>query len=74
MRVEKVAREQEDVILEAIEEKEPLPDKEADQDGIKKESQTSTERLQKRLFSRVDLCLNEEVMRSWIMTSLLYEK
>ena len=31
LEVEKVAREREDVILKQLEEKEPLPDKEADQ-------------------------------------------
>ena len=51
MKVDKAAREREKVILKQLEEKEPLPDKEKDQMAWVEQS-TSTERLQKRLFSR----------------------
>ncbi len=46
------------MILKQLEEKEPLPDKEKDQMAWVRAA-ISTERLQKRLSERIDLCLNE---------------
>ena len=68
---DKVAREREEVILKQLEEKEPLPDKEADQMAwVRAANQHRA--IAKEIILRKLIYVKMKVMRSWIATSLLY--
>ncbi len=59
LKVDKAAREREEVILKQLEEKEPLPDKKKDQMAWVRAAQSTQSDCRRDYSQGIDLCLNE---------------
>ena len=72
LEVDKAAREREEVILKQLKEKDPLPDKEADQMAWVRADNQHRAIAEEIIFKEL-IYIYMKVVRSWIATSLLCE-